>query len=609
MNSWRLVFAATVLTGCTASIDAPSGTGMGPGPGRPGTPNGSGATGSGATGSGATGSGATGSGATGSGATGSGATGSGGASGSIGSGGSGAGVNCTEGVAPTSQIPRLTNQEYDRTIRDLLGLTTLTASNGSAPSNLLATDQAGGLTDVGWAAYKTVAEQIAAQVMADPALKAKFITCDPAAPNCLHDTAVSFGRKAFRRPLAAEDIAAFDTVIASGADITPTGAPAEVAEALLYMFLIHPAFIQREELTETDDGTGHYTLSPHEVASRLSYTLWGSMPDDMLSQAADNQQLSTPAQILTQAQRMVADGRARDMVQTFHRYYLMMGLNTRWDNTNKDSTKFPAFNRNMVPQLQEETEMFFDAVVFAKHGTFEDLLTSTTAYVSRATAPLYGLDPSKFGDGLTETQLDANRPGFLTRLGFLNAFSSYSHTSPILRGAFITKEVLGIKIDSPPPGAEQTPLPASSETLDTNRKQYDALTQGADCKGCHQPFVNPPGFALEAFNTVGTWQTNEADTGSPIDSTADIELDDTGNNVVHVTGPAELMAAIAKAPGAKARYASKWVTYAYQREGVAEDACTVQELAAKMTTGGYTIQNLLTDLTQTLSFRVRTVAQ
>jgi hypothetical protein len=420
---------------------------------------------------------------------------------------------------------------------------------------------------------------------------------------------VSFGRKAFRRPLSAEELAGFDTVIASGAEITPTGAPAEVAEALLYMFLIHPGFIQREELQETDDGAGHYTLSPHEVASRLSYTLWGSMPDDTLSQAADNQQLSTQAQVLAQAQRMVADPRARDMTQTFHRYYLMMGLNTRWDNTNKDPAKFPAFNRNLVPQLQEETEMFFDAIVFSKKGTFNDLITSTTAYVSKATAPLYGLDPSKFGDGLTETTLDANHPGFLTRLGFLNAYSSYSHTSPILRGAFITKEVLGIEIGSPPPGAEQTPLPASSETLDTNRKQYAALTQGKDCTGCHTPYVNPPGFALEAFNSAGTWQTTEADTGAPIDSTADVQLDDTGNSVVHVTGPADLMAAIATAPGAKARYASKWVAFAYGREKDPNDACTVQELAAKMTNSGYRIQDLMTDLTQTLSFRVRAVGQ
>jgi hypothetical protein len=611
MNTWRIALAATVVTGCTATVDAPGG-----GMGTPGVTGGSGAAvGAGATGGGpkatggATGSGATGSGATGSGATGSGATGGsgGGSGGSL--GGSAGNVTCTPGVATTSQIPRLTNAEYDRTIRDLLGVQALTASAGSVPSNLLATDQAGGLTDVGWAAYKTVGEDIAAQVMADPTLKAKFISCDPAVGTCLHDTAVSFGRKAFRRPLTTDEVAAFDAVIAQGADITATGAPAEVAEALLYMFLISPSFLQREEITDVSDGTGHYNLSPYETASRLSYLLWGSTPDDTLNQAADAGQLNTSEQVLAQAQRMVMDPRARDMIQAFHRYYMLMGTNTRWDNTNKDATLYPAFNRNLVGAMQQEIETFFDSIVFNKQGTFNDLLTSTTAFVNKGTAALYGIDGSTFKDtDLTETTLDANHPGFLTRLGFLNAYSGYSRTSPILRGAFITKQVLGVAIGAPPPGAEMTMLPAATADLNTNRKQVDQMTAGSDCAGCHHVYLNPVGFALESFNTVGSWQTVEHDTQAPIDTVADVMLDADGMPV-HVTGPADLMKAIATAPGAQAQYAGKWVSYAYEREGNPADACTVQQLAAKMTGGGYTVLNLITDLTQTLSFRVRAADQ
>jgi len=349
------------------------------------------------------------------------------------------------------------------------------------------------------------------------------------------------------------------------------------------------------------------TLSPYEVASRLSYMLWASTPDDTLNQAADSQALGTPEQVLAQAQRMVGDTKARDMTSAFHRYYMLMGLNTRWDNTNKDPAKFPAFNKGLVSSMQQETEMFFDSTVFAKKGSFDDLLKSTTAFVSSATAPFYGLDASKFTTSLTETTLDANHAGFLTRLGFLNAYSGYSSTSPILRGAFITKQVLGIAIGAPPPGAEQTPIPMSAD-LDTQRKRIDALTADAACAGCHHPFINPPGFAMEAFNTVGSWQTAEADTGVAIDTTADIMLDATGTPV-HVAGPTDLMAAIATAPGAKVQYASKWVSFAYQREGHPDDACTVQQLAAKMTTGGYSVLNLITDLTQTLSFRVRAADQ
>ena len=122
--------------------------------------------------------------------------------------------------------------------------------------------------------------------------------------------------------------------------------------------------------------------------------------------------------------------------------------------------------------------MFFDQLVYAKNATFQDLMTSPLAYVTSATAPLYGLSASGFTTTLKETSLDATqRPGFLTRLGFLNAYSSYNRTSPILRGAFITKDILGTRIGSPPPGAEATALPTATD-LDTNRKQVDRADDG-----------------------------------------------------------------------------------------------------------------------------------
>ena len=514
--------------------------------------------------------------------------------------------DCTQGIAPTSQIPRLNNAQYDRTVRDLLGITGLAASSNAAPSSILATDQAGSLTSLGWSSYQSVAEKIAAQVMADPALKAKFLKCTPSGDGkaCLHDTIVQFGRRAFRRPLSDAEIAGFDAIVAKGAQITPTGAPLEVAEALLYMFLISPSFLQRSEITATSDGAGHFALSSHEVASRLSYLLWGSTPDDVLNQAADADQLKTPAQIMSQAQRMLQLPQAHDMVSEFHRAYLLMGTNTRWDTANRDPMMFPAFKKELVPVMQQETEKFFDYVVFTQNGSFKDFLTSPVAFVNAATAPLYGLDPAKFGADLVQTNLDpAQRPGFLTRIGFLNSYSAYNRTSPILRGAFITKQVLAVPIGSPPPGAETTPLPATAD-LDTNRKQVDQQTSATACATCHHNFINPPGFAMEAFDAAGAWQTKEKVTGAAIDTNVDAVID---GNPVHVTGPADLMAKIAASPGAQHSYAEKWVAYAYERASNPTDACTVNQLADKLTKGGYTVLNLVADLTQTQSFRFRAV--
>ena len=602
MTSSRLavvsMFLAMFLVGCMGKVgDSPTGTGN--------TTGSSGAAGA----SGTAGSGV--------------ATGNGGAivstSGSAGSGvilpsgGGGAGggssttTPCTAGVAVTSQVARLTNEQYDRTIRDLLGVTGLTAQGGVTPSLILATDQAGSLTDIAWANYQSVADMIATQVFADATLKQKFMACTPAGDGkaCLHDTIVKFGRKAFRRPLSTDEVAAFDAIVAKGAMITPTGAVNEIAQTVLYMFLISPSFIMRAETNDAPGPVaGLYALSSWEVASRLSYLLWGAPPDDTLATAADNNQLTTPAQILMQAQRMVTDAKAHDKVAAFHRTYMLMGTNTRWDNTNHDSSLFPAFSKAIVPTLQAETEQFFDQIVFTKNGTFQDLITSPLAYVNSQTAPLYGLSASGFTTDLKETSLSATqRPGFLTRLGFLNAYSAYNRSSPILRGAFITKNVLGTKIGSPPPGAEMTMLPTDA-TLDTNRKQVDAQTAGSDCAPCHHSYINPPGFVMENFDSVGTWQTKEKTTGVAIDTVVDMIID---GKSVHLNNVGEMMAAIAASPMAQQRYAERWTSYSYEREGDTLDSCTVADLAAKIAAGGYTVRSLITDLTQTTQFRTRAV--
>lgn len=504
--------------------------------------------------------------------------------------------DCIPGVRATSQVPRLKNIEYDRTVRDLIGLSSL---NGRPPSALLATDQEGSLTDLGWSSYLTVGEQIARQVMSDPAMRAKFLLCDPATANCIDDTITAFGRRAFRRPLKPEEVTLFKAL--ATAHNTPNGTPEEIAELLLQGFLVSPSFLMRSEINEVPGANGQYVLSSHEIASRLSYMLWGSMPDTTLDEAADTGQLSTPAQILAQARRMVADDKARDMVAEFHRHYLHMGLNTRWDTFVKDPARFPHFNEGLRPMLSQETEMFFDAIVFG-NGGFKDLFLSTQGYVNAETAALYGVDGTGLGTTLSARDLPG-RPGFLTRLGFLSAFSQASRTSPILRGAYIVKDVLGTTLGTPPPGAEGTPLPESDDLL-TNRARVDAQTSDASCKKCHNEHINPAGFLMEAFDTMGQPQTHEADTGAAIDSTATLLVDGT---LTSMTGPSELMNLLATSSDAQYFYTQKWVSHAFNRDPNSQDACTVNLLAANLSTDGYTILNLIADITQADSFTVRTL--
>jgi hypothetical protein len=209
------------------------------------------------------------------------------------------------------------------------------------------------------------------------------------------------------------------------------------------------------------------------------------------------------------------------------------------------------------------------------------------------------LNPSAFGADLTLTNLPPTRPGVFTQVGFLTVNSAFGRTSPILRGAFLQKEVLCTHFDPPPDNAQSAPIPTSGLT---NRANMDALTNGPACTGCHTAHINPVGYALESFDAIGKFQTHELDTGAPIDTTATAILGDTQ---VTVTGPEQLMAAIAASPVAQRCYASKWVQFAYQRDLTPEDACTVEAMAQKLTAGGYTVRNLITDLTQSESFRVR----
>jgi hypothetical protein len=508
---------------------------------------------------------------------------------------------CVQGIPVTSQIPRMMNRQYANTVRDLLGVTQV---DGKGVAESLVGDFSGAMTNAAWGVYQDVGAKIAKAVMAGPS-KTQFINCSPADEACLTTTIQTFGRKAFRRALRPEEVANFIKLNHA----TPAGTPDQVAEAILNAFLISPSFLLIPELA-TDKENNFIKLSQQEVATRLSFMLWGSVPDDALNAAADANQLSNKEQILAQAQRMIAvREKTASFISAFHDDWVQMdNTAAHWFKGDHDPAKFADYQPAAKSTYRAELDKFFEEVAYS-NGSFKDLLTSNVAFVNKDNAAVYGLNPTMYpGPELTKVTLNdpANpRPGFLTRAGFLSSYASYGATSPILRGAFIAVNLLSVNPGAPIPGAADTKI---TGTFTTQKQYVTQLTQTMQpCKGCHDVF-NPEGYVLESYDAVGKWQTKDL-LGGPIDASVTTNTVNFGDNVTkEISTPQQLMEEIAKMPKAQQLYAKAWVSFAYGRDPNDNDQCVVDGIKNKLA-GDYSILGLVADLTQADSFRLRVRGQ
>lgn len=516
--------------------------------------------------------------------------------------------SCVLGVPVTSQIPRLTNLQYDTVIADVLGVT---APSGSW-SATFEPDSRGELSNTQWAQYRSKAGEIATAVMGTSL--GTELTTAAADPVALETSIRNIGRRMFRRPLSDDEVSSFMSLM----DVTPAGTPAEIAEAVLYTLLISPSFLMRTELDAPEEavpGTEAtaapqlaFKLSNHEVASRLSFLIWNSVPDATLDAAADAGELQTKEQIQAQAARMVGpefQDKVTPVIIAAHRFYANIDANSslsRWGKTTHDATRFPEYTEAQNAPLLAEMDSFFAEVGFT--GQFQDLFLSTVAYVNQDTAPLYGVT-GDFGPELQRVELTGTeRPGFLTRGAFLSAFAHERDTSPILRGAYIIG-LMGGELGIPNPEFALMPIPPGE--YENNREAVTALTAGAECVTCHHTIINPPGFVLESFSAVGSIQTTDPEYGGPITTAVDSVAFPGGAKPV--ANALELMTEIAAGSVAKQIYARKWVAYATGRDSNDFDECTAATIAGKMSAGSYTLSSVLADLTQAESFRYRVAAQ
>lgn len=515
---------------------------------------------------------------------------------------------CVPGVPTTSQVPRLTNVQYDKVVRDVLGVN----PTGASWSDGFELDTRGELSNTQWGQYQARADVIAKAVMGAP-LGAELTTAAASAAT-LETAVTNLGRKMFRRPMTEAEITSFMSLM----DVQPPGTAAEIAEVVVYAFLVSPNFIMRLELdapsemvpgTEAKPQTA-VKLSSYEVASRLSFLLWNSVPDTALNAAADANELQTAEQIQAQAARMLGaefEDRVTSTIVSAHRFWANIDETSslsRWGKTSHNKEIFPAYDDAQTAPFMAETDALFAEIGFG--GQFEDLFLTKAAYVNQATAPLYGAT-GNFTADLTRVELDATeRPGILTRGAFLSSFAHEDDTSPILRGAFIVT-LMGGSVGNPDPEALKTPIPPG--TYQNNREAVTALTSVEPaCIACHNTIINPPGFVLENFSAIGSIQTTDPGwEKGPIDTKVDTVAFPDGARPVN--NALELMQGIAAGRRTKEIYAEKYVSYATGRDANGYDQCTATAIADKIDAGGYVLANILGDISQAVSFRYRVAGQ
>jgi hypothetical protein len=457
-----------------------------------------------------------------------------------GAGGSAAGgASSVAGVAVVTRVARLTHAQYNSTVGALLGVT-------NKPATSFAPDASEGYSfDNGinlrvdgrlGPQYRAAAEELAEKVAADAGFLARIVACSEQTAGCSDQLIAELGKRAFRRPLTAAEQTRFATLFGRGAELVGSGnAFRDGVRLLVEALLQSPQFLYRTELSNAAGADGLIQLDSWEMATRLSYFLWGTMPDQALFEAAAAGKLAAPGDVTAAAQRLLADPKASASVISFHAQALRFA---RFQKVAPDKTKYPTAPPDMAAKVREAAELFVKDVVFDAQGGISELLSAPFAYADSGLAPIYGKSVS--GAGLQKlTFAPGERAGYLMQAGFLASNAYAIRTDPIHRGLFVQRDVLCRTIPDPPPGASMTPLPPTSDTIKTTRDQIEVLTAPAGCIGCHT-LINAPGFAFEAYDAIGALRQTE--NATVIDTTGTTTID---NQPVSFQNAVELVQALA----------------------------------------------------------------
>lgn len=508
-------------------------------------------------------------------------------------------LNCDPSkIAPgPSFIRRLNRFEYNNTIRDLLGDTSNPADDFPSEEKRLGFDNNATALQVSPA----LAEQymISAEALATKAITkmSSLVPCDPTgsagADACAATFIDSFGQKAYRRPLTADEKATMKSVFDVGAKTDFASGVRLVVQAMLQS----APFLYRVEFGQPPaSGEKVVKLTSWEMASRLSYLLWQTMPDDALRTAAANDDLTTKDKVAAQVTRMMEDPRAHDVFAHFHELWLHTG---EIPSVEKDTAVFTTFSSSLVPLMAEETKRFLDYVVWDGPGTLEALLTSPTTFVNSELAGYYGISGVS-GTSFSRVDLDAaTHAGILTQGGLMAMLGKANQTAPVHRGKFVREQLLCHPLPPPPANIMIKP-PDLSPTLSTRERFAAHRTQDV-CATCHN-LMDPIGLGFENFDGAGLYRTME--NGKPIDASGEVmQSDITGT----FNGPVELAHQLVQSKQVQGCVVKSWFRYAYGRAETTDDGCTLQGVGQQFETSQFNLKSLVVALTTTDAFLYRKV--
>ncbi|HUA83269.1 MAG TPA: DUF1592 domain-containing protein [Bryobacteraceae bacterium] len=511
----------------------------------------------------------------------------------------------TEGAAKQARVVRrLTHSQYDNTVRDLLGDYSRPATHfppedyvDGFKNQFRFQSMPPLLVD----AYSNAAGKLALNAFRAGDIN-HLIPCKPAGPNdtvCRDKFVKTFGFRAFRRPLHEDEARRYEA--AFSAQAVATGKFLEGARMVIEAMLQSPDFLFHVE----DGPDGRST--DYDIASRLSYLFWDTMPDQALFDAAAKGELRTEAGREAQARRLLADARSHKALDEFFDQWLRFD---RVLNSSKEEKRFPDFSLEMAQNMVEETRRLLDHLVWDNQN-FMELFTANYAYLSADLANLYGLPAPQEQFQLVKFPADFPRAGILGEASFLAANAGPTETSPTQRGIFVREQLLCQEVPPPPPNVNQNVPEATADHPTTRRQRMLDHVANPACASCHR-LMDPIGFGLESFDALGRYRAHEtilieSDTGKrKDDKTVNLDLNTQGEvrgiPDSNFSDSKQLGAILAGSTVCQECMVRQIFRYAYGRMETSADEATIQQLYSSFKASGFHFKDLMMGLVKAPQF-------